>query len=67
MFEIIQTYSSKDIRKKFNIQTFIDNYPASLNNKQKKQIKEFFIRHLKTLHQEGKLQYYRLIKIKIFF
>ena len=56
LFEIIKTYSSIDLRKEFNIQRFIENYPASLNNKQKKQIKEFFIHYLKILHQEGKLQ-----------
>jgi hypothetical protein len=56
LFEIIKIYSSIDIRKEFNIQRFIENYPTSLNNKQKKQIKEFFIHYLKILHQEGKIQ-----------
>lgn len=56
LFEIIKTYSSVHLRKEFNIQKFIENYPASLNNKQKKQIKEFFIHYLKILHQEAKLQ-----------
>jgi hypothetical protein len=56
LFEIIKIYSSIDIRKEFNIQRFIENYPTTLNNKQKKQIKQFFIHYLKILHQEGKIQ-----------
>lgn len=56
LFEVIKTFSSKDIRKEFNIQAFIDNYPASLNNKQKKQIKESFIHYLKILQYESKLR-----------
>ena len=44
------------IRKEFDIQRFINNYPVKLNGKQKRQIKEFFIDYLKILYQEAKLQ-----------
>ena len=56
LFDILQTYSSNDIRKEFNISQFLDNYPSVLSNQQKKQIQEYFIHYLKVLHQEGKLQ-----------
>ena len=56
LFDIIQTYSSNDIIKEFNISQFLDNYTSVLSNQQKKQIQEYFIHYLKVLHQEGKLQ-----------
>ena len=49
-------YSSNDIRKELHINRFIDNYPSSLNNKQKKQIKQYFIYYLQTLNQQQKIQ-----------
>ena len=39
-----------------HINRFIDNYPSSLNNKQKKQIKQYFIYYLQTLNQQQKIQ-----------
>ena len=56
LFEIIKTYSSIHIGKKFNITQFLDNYPSVLSNQHKSQIKEHFIQYLKVFHQEGKLQ-----------
>ena len=56
LFEIIKNYSSNDIRKELHINRFIDNYPSSLNNKQKKQIKQYFIYYLQTLNQQQKIQ-----------
>ena len=56
LFSIIQTYSTINSRKEFNIQAFIKNYPATLNNEQKNQIKTFFISYIKTLYEEGKLR-----------
>jgi len=56
LFEIIKTYSSTHLRKEFNIAQFLNNYPSTLSNQHKKQIKKYFIHYLKLLHQEGKLQ-----------
>lgn len=58
LFHIVQIYSINNIRKEYDIQAFIENYPASLNNKQKTQIKTFFSDYIKTLYQEGKLRDY---------
>jgi hypothetical protein len=55
-FEIFKVYASNDIRKEFHIQEFLDNYPSILSNKQKKQIKEYFIYYLRLLKQQQKLQ-----------
>jgi hypothetical protein len=32
------------------------SYPSTLNSKRKKTIKEYFIRYIKVLHQQQKLQ-----------
>jgi len=56
LFEIIKVYSSSDIRKEFHIQEFLDNYPSTLSNKQKKKIKEYFIYYLKVFNKQQKLQ-----------
>ena len=56
LFEIIKVYSSNDIRKEFHIQQFLDNYLFVLNGKQKKKIKEHFIRYLQVLNQQHKLR-----------
>jgi hypothetical protein len=56
LFEIIKVYSSNDIRKEFHIQEFLDNYPSILSNKQKKQIKEYFIYYLQVFREQQKLQ-----------
>jgi len=56
LFEIIKVYSSNDIRKEFNIQQFLDNYPSVLNGQQKKKIKEHFISNLQVLNRLHKLR-----------
>jgi hypothetical protein len=56
LFEIVKIFSSSNIRKEFNIQEFLDSYPSTLNSKRKKTIKEYFIRYLKVLHEQQKLQ-----------
>ena len=56
LFEIIKVYSSMDPRKEFHIQTFLDNYPAVLSSKRKKEIKQYFIHYLQILNQQKTLQ-----------
>lgn len=40
----------------FDVQEFIHSYPSTLNSKRKKTIKEYFIRYIKVLYQQQKLQ-----------
>ena len=56
LFEIVKIFSSSNIRKEFNIQEFLYSYPSTLNSKRKKTIKEYFIRYIKVLHEQQKLQ-----------
>ena len=56
LFEIIKIFSSKQIRKEFNIKQFLDNYPSTLSNQQRKQMKNRFIQSIKLLQQDPKLQ-----------
>ncbi len=56
LFEIVKIFSSSNIRKEFNIQEFLHSYPSTLNSKRKKTIKEYFIRYIKVLHEQQKLQ-----------
>ena len=56
LFEVIQIYSSNDIRKEFHFSTFLDNYPSVINGKRKKEMKEYFIHYLQLLNQQHKLR-----------
>lgn len=56
LFEVIKVYTYEDIRKEFSIQEFLESYPSTLSNKQKKQMKEYFLHYLKVLKKEEKLQ-----------
>ena len=56
LFEVIQVYSSTDIRKEFHFSTFLDNYPSVINGKRKKKMKEYFIHYLQLLNQQHKLR-----------
>lgn len=56
LFEVIKVYSCEGIRKEFSIQEFLESYPSTLSNKQKKQMKEYFLHYLKVLKKEEKLQ-----------
>jgi len=56
LFEVIKVYTCEDIRKEFSIQEFLESYPSTLSNKQKKQMKEYFLHSLKVLKKEEKLQ-----------
>jgi len=56
LFEVIQVYSSNDIRKEFHFSTFLDNYPSVINGKRKKEMKEYFIHYLQLLNQQHKLR-----------
>jgi hypothetical protein len=56
LFEVIQVYSSNDIRKEFHFSTFLDNYPSVINGKRKKKMKEYFIHYLQLLNQQHKLR-----------
>ena len=57
LFEIIKVFSSNTTRKEFNIKQFLKSYGSNINGRQKKQIKDSFIRYLKEFQQEGKLQH----------
>lgn len=56
LFKIIQVYSSTDIRKEFNIQQFLQNYPSKISNQQKTKITEYFINYLKVFYKQQKIQ-----------
>lgn len=56
LFQIIQVYSFTDIRKEFHFQQFIDSYPAILNGKFKRRIKEHFIQYLQVLENQRQIQ-----------
>lgn len=51
LFEIVKICSSRNIRKEFNIQEFLDSYFSSLNNKRQETIKEYFVYYIKVLHE----------------
>lgn len=56
-FEIIKNFSSHDVRKEFDIQKFLDQYPSKLNGSQKKEIKIYFGDYLRLLEKEGKIHH----------
>lgn len=53
LFHIIQRFSVNNLRKDFDILRF---YPSKLNGTRKKKIKDLFLRYIKKLQQEGKIQ-----------
>jgi len=53
LFPIIQKFSVTNLRKDFDIPIF---YPSKLNGTRKKKIKDFFLRYINNLQQEGKIQ-----------
>lgn len=53
LFHIIQKFAVPNLRKEFDIPAF---YPSNLNGTRKKQIKNLFLRYIKNLHQEGKIE-----------
>jgi hypothetical protein len=56
LFHIIQKFCVTNLSKDFDIPRFFDSYPSKLNGTRKKKIKDFFIRYIKNLQQEGKIQ-----------
>ena len=56
LFQVIQVYSSNDIRKEFHFSTFLGSYPSVINGKRKKKMKEYFIHYLQLLNQQHKLR-----------
>jgi len=56
LFQIIQNFSVHNLRKEFDIPRFLDSHPSKLNGTRKKKIKDLFIRYIKILQQEGKIQ-----------
>ena len=53
LFHIIQKFSVTNLSKDFDIPR---SYPSKLNGTRKKKIKYLFLRYIKKLHQEGKIQ-----------
>ena len=53
LFQIIQNFSVTNLRKDFDISKL---YTSKLNGTRKKKIKDFFIRYIKNLQEEGKIQ-----------
>lgn len=56
LFHIIQKFSVTNLRKEFDIPGFFDYYSSELNGTRQKKIKELFLRYIKKLQQEGKIQ-----------
>jgi hypothetical protein len=56
LFQIIQNFSVHSLRKEFDIPRFLDSHSSKLNGTRKKKIKDLFIRYIKILQQEGKIQ-----------
>jgi len=55
LFEIIQVYSSEDLRKEFHFKQFLDTYTASYSNQRKTRIKKYFIQYLSILQEQQKI------------
>ena len=56
LFKIIQKFSVTNLRKDFDISRFFDSYPSKLNGTRKKKMKDLFLRYIKELQEEGKIQ-----------
>lgn len=50
-FKVIQTFSSIDVEKVFNIEEFFEKYPSVLSNSQKTRIKKYFIELIQILEK----------------
>lgn len=55
LFQIIQVYSSQDLRKEFHFKQFLDTYTASYSNQRKTRIKQYFIKYLSILQEQQKI------------
>lgn len=53
LFQIIQNFSVTNLRKDFDISKL---YTSKLNGTRKKKVKELFLRYLRNLQEEGKIQ-----------
>ena len=53
LFQIIQNFSVTNLRKDFDISKL---YTSKLNGTRKKKIKDLFLRYIKNLQEEGKIQ-----------
>ena len=53
LFQIIQNFSVTNLRKDFDISKL---YTSKLNGTRKKKIKELFLRYIRNLQEEGKIQ-----------
>ena len=56
LYYIIQKFSVTNLRKDFDIPRFLDSYPSKLNGTRKKKIKDLFLRYIKKLQEEDKIQ-----------
>ena len=52
-FQIIQNFSVPNLRKDFDISKL---FTSKLNGTRKKKIKDFFLRYIRNLQEEGKIQ-----------
>ena len=53
LFQIIQNFTVTNLRKDFDISQL---YTSKLNGTRKKKIKDLFLRYIKILQEEGKIQ-----------
>lgn len=55
LFEIIQVYSSEDLRKEFHFKQFLNTYKSSCSSQRKTKIKQYFIQYLFMLQKQKKI------------
>ncbi len=55
-FKVIQVFSSIDIEKTFLIKEFFQNYPSTLTNKQKTDMKKCFIQLIQLLQDSDLIE-----------
>lgn len=56
LFHILQNFSVPTLTKEFDIPRFLRNYPSKLNGVRKQRVKRLFLRYIKILQQQGKIQ-----------
>lgn len=56
LFQILQNFSVPTITKEFDVPKFLRNYYSKLNGERKQRVKRLFLRYIKILQQEGKIQ-----------
>jgi len=62
-FKIIQVFCSVEVEKTFLIKEFFQNYPSTLTNKQKTEIKEYFIELIKVFEKHQLIESnYKIIR-----